>query len=79
MPSQMEVALQCTQKLFISVLDWMDWLLLRKLVLLEHFAVLIILLKEHAENSTSALCGSCNGEWELVFKAILSQSVTFTF
>ena len=26
-----------------------------------------------------ALCGSCNGEWDLVFKAILSQSVTFIF
>ena len=37
----------------ISRLDWMYWLLPRKLVLLEHFAVLIILLKEHAENSTS--------------------------
>ena len=37
----------------ISGLDWMDWILLRKLVLLEHFAVLLILLKEHAENSTS--------------------------
>ena len=39
----------------ISGLDWMDWILLRKLVLLEHFAVLLILLKEHTENSTSAL------------------------
>ena len=37
----------------ISGLDWMYWILPRKLVLLEHFAVLIILLKEHAENSTS--------------------------
>ena len=27
----------------------------------------------------TALCGSCNGEWDMVFKAILSQSVTFTF
>ena len=26
-----------------------------------------------------AQCGSCNWEWDLVFKAILSQSVTFTF
>ena len=37
----------------ISGLDWMDWILLRKQVLLGHVAVLIILLKEHAENSTS--------------------------
>ena len=33
-PSQMEVALQRTQKQYN--VGWMDWILLRKLVLLEH-------------------------------------------
>ena len=31
------------------------------------------------EEGRTALCGRCNGEWDLVFKAILSQSLTFTF
>ena len=35
---QKEVALKCTQKLWK---DGLDWILLRKLVLLEHLAVLI--------------------------------------
>ena len=36
-------------------------------------------IERREESWINALCGSCNGEWDLVFKAILSQSVTFTF